>query len=669
MQKITNLAIGDKIKLGKIYGRDIVWVLADKNNRYFGSGVYTLLTKHIIAFLPWDARRHNGRGWHRWDGCNLKQWLNSAGAANEWYSAQSADDNPPNANHVSYNHYFFRPGFLNGFSADERNALLTLGYNAPDTNYPGFGMCRSHRDPCKVFVPSIHEYFLEYRYALFKSTETRFATPTEEAVTNSSKCRTLNFGQGMLTNFYYLCNDTDGGQGINDDSIGYKPNNTFAFGFGSVDNSLYAYNIYAICGQYYQSGRAPGFNHLHIGVRPDWGDIGVRPACNISSDSWITDTPDADGCYRLVFNVPPPAPAIISTEDSLYLGDTVITWSESVDPDGDSVGYSLEKSVNGGSFSEIYNGANLTYTDTLASGTTSVQYRVKAYDTRGGVSAYTATPTKSVASNRTPVITINTAPSEVYGSDNTFSASYTITDADGDTVTATISLDGAEISSGTVTLGTTQSITFTNADWQKILDGRHVITILADDGLTTTTKEMQFGKNSRCISFVSGTFDAKDNTKPTKAVVSPAWILPANSKAYIWITNNGYDGVGIVWEDCMSAIDSGDVYAFSNSSKTSTKWGVRIKAELYDYTVSVKAGADNTGVQDTDLTLEERDYTAPDTAEIVCTYGDGAWDVNPATYGVVIASGITPVSGDTVTISRTNSDGIVSISSVNGSFV
>lgn len=676
MQKITNLAIGDKIKLGTIYGHDIVWVLADKHNHWFGSGVYTLLTQHIIAFLPWDARRYYGRGWHRWDGCNLKQWLNSSAGANSWYSAQSADDNPPKPDFVSYNHYFFRPGFLNGFTADEINALLVLGIDTPETTYAGFGRCRSRRLACKVFIPSIHEYFLEYRYAIFKSMDTRFATPTEDAVTNSSKCRSINFGQGMLNNFYYLSNDIDtsdndtvGGQGINDDTLGYKPNNTFAFGFGSVDNSLSPYNIYAICGQYYQSGRAPGYNHLHIGVRPDWGDIGIRPAVNISSDNWVTDAPDADGCYRLVFNAPPPAPEYIRTEDSIYIGDTVVSWGQSVDPDGDAVGYALERAVNGGSYTEIYNGSAQTYTDTLASGTTTVQYRVKAYDTRGGTSAYTATSEKTVITNRLPIVTISTPPSGVYGNTNNFTAGYTVTDADGDIVTATVYLDGAEISSGTVTLGAEQTITFTSAEWQKILDGKHTLTIFADDGTATTSEKTEFIKNNRCIAFMSKAFDVKNNTMPTKAVISPAWVLPAHSKAYVWITNNGNDGSsGIQWEDCMYAVEFGGVHLFSNQTKTNANWGVRVKAELYDYTVSVTAGADNVGVKNADLSLEERDYTAPDTDEIVCTYNGSAWDVDPTTYGVVIANNITPVSGDTVTITKTDAAGVVSISSVNGSF-
>ena len=67
---------------------------------------------------------------------------------------------------------------------------------------------------------------------------------------------------------------------------------------------------------------------------------------------------------------------------------TAISWTKVTDPDGDSVTYQLEMATNGGSFSILYTGANLTHTTVVPYGTTSVQFRVKAIDSNGASSGY-----------------------------------------------------------------------------------------------------------------------------------------------------------------------------------------------------------------------------------------------------------------------------------------
>ena len=87
----------------------------------------TLMTKHIIRYAAFDAKEPNNtdsnrkvKGNNRWSVSNIRQWLNSNGAAGSWWSAQHEYDAPPIAANVSdaAGAYADAPGFLAGFSAD-----------------------------------------------------------------------------------------------------------------------------------------------------------------------------------------------------------------------------------------------------------------------------------------------------------------------------------------------------------------------------------------------------------------------------------------------------------------------------------------------------------------------------------------------------------------------
>ena len=87
----------------------------------------TLMTKFLIRKAAFDAAeqsnsnsdRKNG-GNNRWSVSNIRQWLNSNGAAGSWWSAQHEYDAPPTSANVSdaAGAYADAPGFLAGFSAD-----------------------------------------------------------------------------------------------------------------------------------------------------------------------------------------------------------------------------------------------------------------------------------------------------------------------------------------------------------------------------------------------------------------------------------------------------------------------------------------------------------------------------------------------------------------------
>ena len=80
-----------------------------------------------------------------------------------------------------------------------------------------------------------------------------------------------------------------------------------------------------------------------------------------------------------------------------------MSWAASTDAEGNLEGYIVERSTNGGSsWSQIYQGSATSTSNTVAFGTASVTYRVKAYDSAGLESGWKTSNTVTVTNNRAP---------------------------------------------------------------------------------------------------------------------------------------------------------------------------------------------------------------------------------------------------------------------------
>ena len=140
-------------------------------------------------------------------------------------------------------------------------------------------------------------------------------------------------------------------------------------------------------------------------VNAYYGHGGVRPLCNLSSGILVSDSPDSDGAYTIIWNRAPSKPSSITVPSSVRGGESLsISWGASTDEDGNLSGYILERQVNGGAWAQVYKGINRSYTDAITFGWTSVAYRVKAYDSAGAESAYNTSATRTVVNNHAPVI-------------------------------------------------------------------------------------------------------------------------------------------------------------------------------------------------------------------------------------------------------------------------
>lgn len=99
----------------------------------------------------------------------------------------------------------------------------------------------------------------------------------------------------------------------------------------------------------------------------------------------------------VINNTAPTAPSSITVPSQIYAGDTVpVSWGAATDTDGNLSGYILERSIDGGAWSQIYSGTATAYTDTTPDGATTLAYRVKATDSDGAESGYTTSGTVTV---------------------------------------------------------------------------------------------------------------------------------------------------------------------------------------------------------------------------------------------------------------------------------
>jgi hypothetical protein len=309
---------------------------------------------------------------------------------------------------------------------------------------------------------------------------------------------------------------------------------------------------------------------------------GLRPACNLASSLLVSDLPDADGCYTLLFNEAPSDPSFINIPDQIAVGSTPqISWGESVDPEGTAVGYILERKFNSGNFTEIYDGTGLSFIDgAIPAGNTSVQYRVRAYDSDGAESGYTASAIRSINVNTPPVISGADGDLGTFEMDKPSSYAYTVTDAQGGTVIVTETVDDVVLRTYTPVLGQQQTFEFSDAKWMSVLNGPHTIRITAQDQQTgQVVRTLTFTKNVNAVEFYAPVTPLAADYMPTQALIQVAGSMPAGSVLTVEICNNGNDDEP-TWEDCTAAVKLNQKYFFVNEEKTADNWGVKLHVKL-----------------------------------------------------------------------------------------
>ena len=177
------------------------------------------------------------------------------------------------------------------------------------------------------------------------------------------------------------------------------------------------------------------FGHaLGVNSNGDWyyydcsSSCGIRPALILPSTLLVSD----DGTVST--NTTPSTPGSISVPSSIMGGTNIsISWAKSSDAESNLAGYKVERSTNGGSsWSQIYQGTATSTTNNVAFGTTSVMYRVKAYDTEGLESGWRTSSQVTVVNNNAPSAPPSIAvPNDVKGGSTLVISWTAASDSDG----------------------------------------------------------------------------------------------------------------------------------------------------------------------------------------------------------------------------------------------
>lgn len=281
---ITSLNLGDKVRFGRYKVenesmQDIIWQIASLNNHYRdanNSGIddhITLITDKIIDLRGFDAKEprnsnsdRQNSGNNRYRDSNLRQWLNKTG--HPWYVATHTADDPPTDGGMSQpTGYDSKDGFLSSLNDMELAAILDTTLTVARNTVMDGGGSETVTD--KIFLASNTEVGLANEnnivegslLPIFSNAASRITKLTQQAFTNTksaSKPSTVNDAW-----HWWL-------RTPNASSSRYVRGVDIA---GTLHDLIHAFN----------------------------GSLGVRPLCNLQSSILVSDEPDSDGIYEIIW--------------------------------------------------------------------------------------------------------------------------------------------------------------------------------------------------------------------------------------------------------------------------------------------------------------------------------------------------------------------------------
>lgn len=229
--------------------------------------------------------------------------------------------------------------------------------------------------------------------------------------------------------------------------------------------------------------------------------------------------------------------------------------------------------------------------DLGTSGGVGYYYCSNAYGSRP---AFTLPSTLSVSDDGS--VSVNTAPT-ISGSYATgtnlgtktagFNLTYTVADADGDTVTVKEYLDNVLQRTYTATLGATNTFQcVTAANFQTVLNGAHTLKVVANDGKADSAAyTITFTKKvTKATITLASALPADDIIQVMVMTLTSS--IPADANLKVLVTNNANDS-SPVWEDATADIKSGVNHVFTNKTAAN--------GFAFNFKLSVERGASDTG--------------------------------------------------------------------------
>ena len=221
-------------------------------------------------------------------------------------------------------------------------------------------------------------------------------------------------------------------------------------------------------------------------------------------------------------------------------------------------------------------------------------YNVGCSGTRGSRPAFTLPSTLSVSDDGS--VSVNTAPT-ISGSYATgtnlgtktagFNLTYTVADADGDTVTVKEYLDNVLQRTYTATLGATNTFQcVTAANFQTVLNGAHTLKVVANDGKADSAAyTITFTKKvTKATITLASALPADDIIQVMVMTLTSS--IPADANLKVLVTNNANDS-SPVWEDATADIKNGVNHVFTNKTAAN--------GFAFNFKLSVERGASDTG--------------------------------------------------------------------------
>lgn len=261
--------------------------------------------------------------------------------------------------------------------------------------------------------------------------------------------------------------------------------------------------------------------------------------------------------------------SIASSLQIAYLnGSAVVQWTRS--PRTSYTGSACCLDTDGNVY---YNGCNITY---------------------GSRPAFTLPSTLSVSDDGS--VSVNTAPT-ISGSYATgtnlgtktagFNLTYTVADADGDTVTVKEYLDNVLQRTYTATLGATNTFQcVTAANFQTVLNGAHTLKVVANDGKADSAAyTISFTKKvTKATITLASALPADDTIQVMVMTLTSS--IPADANLEVLVTNNANDS-SPVWEDATADIKNGVNHVFTNKTAAN--------GFAFNFKLTVERGASDTG--------------------------------------------------------------------------
>lgn len=195
-----------------------------------------------------------------------------------------------------------------------------------------------------------------------------------------------------------------------------------------------------------------------------------------------------------------------------------------------------------------------------------------------------------ISLNRPPVISssLGTSGTDLGEKKDVFNVTYFVSDPDGDALTVIEKIDNVTVNTKT-NISSGSSLTFSNLNdltsFQKILNGKHTLEIIANDGITSTSFTFTFTKKVTEADITLKEALAVEGDISV-AVLKIEGSIPGDAIVTVLVTNNGKDP-SPVWQDATLAVLNNKNIVFTNKENTN--------GAAFNFKVKIKRGPSDKG--------------------------------------------------------------------------